>query len=354
MTTKALTSLCLSLILSAGAMAQPSINALAGSTSLSAADTQAISAYVAQAVPNLAGEPEAMRLARQAILAPLAQPSVSVAFRLELAKGVLPAITPLISDERDINAANALRIAGELATSNSLELIQRSIKTDKRISVRVAAALGYRLAFDAVARSERSALGTGELSDAIRTLGEIIAKETDANLLDAATAAMLSAVAIPPARAADIQTLALSTLSASLEPQTRRLNDQTAALAPVILRGLGAGRSALTTLQPGAPVGQSALKELATFSGCAIAAADRILTANPDSPLKATLEQVVGAAENNIFLVRSNLGGSTPPSVNLATLIRTNKLADFSKGAQSLLTTLSAEPLSIPADKFKP
>ncbi|MBL8990071.1 MAG: hypothetical protein JNJ48_00670, partial [Phycisphaerae bacterium] len=82
------------------ALAQGLDCATAAAANIDSTARAAITAHVEQHRPGLTGDDQAIKAARSAILRPLQCNEVSLQFRVEYAKALLPVIDPLTQDAR--------------------------------------------------------------------------------------------------------------------------------------------------------------------------------------------------------------------------------------------------------------
>lgn len=283
-----------------GAPAGPSsaaINPLALATSLTDADKMTIRAFVEARRADLSGEPEAVKAARNALLAPLSQRGVSVAFRLEFKSALFPVLEPLVSGPSELHAANALRIAGEVAAPAYRELMGRALK-DARPGVRYAATFGAARFFEAVGRSDPAA-SAQQLTGMIRDLRAHAAAETHPRVLDGCVLALSAGARIPVAQVAEVRHTALSALAAAAQDVAKAAQSQpeqagAGGLSDVLLRAGRAVREALadpaqaTALPPDTKAATRAMGEEY------VKAAEAIAKALPNAP--AAQVRLVGEA----------------------------------------------------------
>ncbi len=187
--------LLLAFALSAGtitsfAAAQAAPTGLATAAVLSDAQKTELRDFVDRQKPLLVDR-EKIKTGRDAILAPLAQANVSVAFRNELWKAVSAPANDLIKSGDEVLAANGYRLAGEIATETSVEPLFNGLKSDK-VAIRYIAAFGIRRAFEA-ATANAPAIGRDKAIDLLRALSTAAATEPDSHCLDAILQAIAAA-----------------------------------------------------------------------------------------------------------------------------------------------------------------
>ncbi|MGQ0629233.1 MAG: hypothetical protein ACT4PL_14170 [Phycisphaerales bacterium] len=168
-----------------------------------------IDAFIAVHKEALEGS-DAVKLAkaRSALIAPLVGPQVTTSFRIAFSPKALDIANRMFKAGDELHAANALRIAGELATPSAIPLLKDGLAAEKP-GVRYAAAFGYARLFESVARTTAAggtpAPDAAKLKSCIDDLLGLIAKErgrsrdaeTDANVIDGAILALAQACRVP-------------------------------------------------------------------------------------------------------------------------------------------------------------
>ena len=144
----------------------------------------------------------ALKNARNNLLKPLEKGAATAGFRIAYGAAVLNAVDSIIKTGEELQAANALRLAGELATSSAVSSVKLGLASDKP-GVRYAATFGYARSFDAVERGFRAgsqpALTASNMVGMVRDLSAIVSgtTERDPQVLDGAVLALAAAVRIP-------------------------------------------------------------------------------------------------------------------------------------------------------------
>jgi phage tail protein X len=261
----------------------------------------------AHAAKLTSGDHDEVARARGALVAPLQAASVSVRFRLAYSQALGDALRAAIQGKDEVQAVNALRLAGELATPSAIVLITPSL-TDQRPAVRFAATFAAARLFDAVARHD-PAPSPEQLTKLIRDLRLPAEGETDPAVLDGFSLAFTAASRIKDAKFRDqnpsIRAVAITTLARVGTTQAQNVSKLSTPCQGVgpMQRALRAMRDALADVaQP--PLPNEALGEVKTFTTAVIAAVKGLAQAQPSCPAE-SLEQASAAAES----VRKLAGG---------------------------------------------
>ncbi len=154
-----------------------------------------IQAYVDRVIADLsAQDPVRIRDARNHLLMPLSDPQVGVPFRLEYSRQLCPRLEVLAQDARPIVAVNALRIAGDLATDRSVEILLSQLE-HREASIRLASASGLARAFEAM-RDTAPAIDQQAAARLLNRCAERLVLEKEPHVADALARAILAASAI--------------------------------------------------------------------------------------------------------------------------------------------------------------
>ncbi len=117
---------------------------LAARPQLTSADEARVREVTAALLPGVASDdPAASEKARNDLLRPLRCADVSRSFRLNLGAATSTELMRMAASSSDHVAINALRIAGEIATTASTDVLRRGLE-DPRAGVRCMAAIGFR------------------------------------------------------------------------------------------------------------------------------------------------------------------------------------------------------------------
>lgn len=282
---------------------------------------------------GLRGDPAAIKRSRNALLEPMKEPQISVAFRLEYTRQLSTVLRPLITDAREVVAVNALRLAGELATATSVEMLSDALK-DKRAGVRYAAAAGFESTFQSLRRTV-PALGGAQASRAIATLEQALLAETDPRVLEGLTLAMQEASKIPKAQVEGMRDV--STLSLARAVSAKAADRTIGAWAdPAFRRAVLAVRTTVTNPNINEPELQATtLRQAAGMAGDLLAlAAERMKSAGNGD---ADLALMVNEAETAIFFISGKLGVTNAKEYKLHELVAQGKAAEFLRQVQQLI-----------------
>jgi hypothetical protein len=153
---------------------------------------QQIQAYVERVIGDLsAQDPVRIRDARNHLLLPLSDREVGVPFRLEYSRQLCPRLEGLAQDSRPIVAVNALRIAGDLATDRSVEILLSHLE-HKEASIRLASAAGLARVFEAM-RDTAPAMDAQSALRLLNRAADRLAAEPEPHVADALARALLAA-----------------------------------------------------------------------------------------------------------------------------------------------------------------
>lgn len=193
------------------------------------------------------GDSELLSEARAAVVRAVQGPSVSVAFRNALSRELEPTLERLITNGTPVEQINALRLAGEIATTRTADFLTRSLSADNR-GVRYAAAAGLARSFDAV-RVASPALGRQRITGLVDELAARLRTEQDPAIFDAVVRALATAGAIDRQGYEAIRGHAFTSMSDAAAD--RILADRAAGLTPgpetlrAWLRAVDAARNAI-------------------------------------------------------------------------------------------------------------
>lgn len=332
-----------------GAGALP--DGLTSAQTLNPAQTESLQAFLRQHVEGLSsGDMARVQAARDALLAPLEQAGVSVAFRLGMSSVLAPVLADLAAGANEHTAFNALRLAGALATDASVDTIRKSL-SDKRSAVRYGAALAARMTIDGVT-TKRTSVPLDALLSAIQ---DALRNESDPGVYGGLIAAMEAIDPTGPGRVRAMSDLAgitaerLATAGAVPSPEWAR----------AYVRAVGAAQSSLLNqLQTGAPDAAFA-NNLALLSGQALAFSARRL-GDAQRPMteaeRQPVRDLVASAEVSLLFVDSALRGRRHKDQAIVGAfdggLVSAMVAEINKwiGEGGFLTQA---PYNIPADRFR-
>lgn len=329
---------------------QVSLTQVAGKNDLSDADKNAIREMVERQRPLLSGTASEVRRAREAIVAPLEERGVSVPFRVELSRQLFDTLKALSTDARDVVAVNALRIAGELATTNSLRVVVDGLK-DKRPAVRHGALYAMSRLFMQAARTS-PAVSQGDMRSAISELERIASGETDPLMIDGAISALVAAARAPEggtAMARMGEAVGVRLKAAAKSPG----GAEGAGSLSVGVRAVRELRDAL--IGGGAKVPSDSVQAAAKLSGQLLVLVREQAKAGigePDSHA-----QAAQLAQTTITLASTSLNGAEIDKLRLALADKAKDPAAFAREIDRLIGpdgVLTKPPFSAKPDDFKP
>jgi len=323
---------------------------------LSEAQKESLRRFVDLHKAGLAGEASEVKRARNALIEPLQSNTISVPFRLEYARVLIPLCRPLATGQRELNAINALRLVGELATSTGLDLLTDSL-ADKRDAVRLMAVKGFGATFSAI---ERTNPAIPNKDQAIRVLGTLktnIEKETNPQVLEAYTLSLQAATRIPTAKLADVRAEAIKVLSQSIGSKARAATD--GKFDSAFRRAANAARNALTNQnaanEPALP--DDIFREAGALGGDLLALVHRRvkageLTTNPAK--RSDLVLMVSDSERTIQWAANGLSVEAQ-DLKLSELLQQSKDTEFQTAVLRLIGAngvLTAQKFRFADDHF--
>lgn len=170
----------LGLVICAPASAQPrpGCQVVARNGPLTDAEVRQVEAWAAAQVPGLASsEPARVEASRDELLAPLDCPEIGVPFRIEFGKVISRELMRIVRGADEQAAICALQVAGEIASAQSLRILEAGTRDD-RPAVRLAAARGYRDALRAAALEDDAFGGiSGAKRSTVPGVGRWLAEE---------------------------------------------------------------------------------------------------------------------------------------------------------------------------------
>ena len=318
--------------------------------SLTPAQTDSLQAFVRQHIDGLSsGDMARVQAARDALLAPLEQGPVSVAFRLGMSGVLAPALANLAAGANEHTAFNALRLSGALATDASVDTIRKSL-ADKRSAVRYGAALAARMTIDGVTAKRTSV----PLDALVAAIQDAMRNEPDPGVYGGLIAAMEAIDPSGPGRVRAMSDLAGITAarlaSAGAEPSPE--------WARAFVRAVGAAQSSLLNqLQTGAPDATFA-SNLALLSGQSLAFSARRL-GDAQRPMteaeRQPLRDLVASAEVSLLFVDSALRDRRHKDQAMVGEFEGGVVGDFVTEISKWIGDkgfLTQAPYNIPADRF--
>lgn len=335
------------------------------SSDLTEVQKDAIKRFVDAQKGGLSGQPADIKKSRNALLEPLQNQGISVPFRLHYSSVLSPVLKPLISSEMEIVAINALRLAGELATTTSINLLSDGLK-DKRAGVRFAAVTGYESTFTAVERTTPAIAPAAQALTALATLKTNLTKEEDAKVLEAYALALQAASKVSTKKLEGVRGEAVTVLSEAMGAKAQAATDGKYDAA--FRRAANAARNAVTAQDINEPaLKPEVLKAAAGLAGDLLACVSRRIKADElavgvlDEAAEAALKKkrselvlLVADSERTIQWAGNGLGA---PNVDhkLNELLQQTKDAAFQTEVLRLIGvngSLTAPPYGFADNRF--
>lgn len=186
-------------------------NIVRATGSLSAGDEDTLRTYVDQSIKDLSSdEPAKVRLARSELMKPLNDAEVGAPFRLSYSKLLAPALEPLVKDKREVVASNALRVAGEVASSACANIVMSQLDNPDP-SVRYMAVRALSRTIEAVGRTA-PAIDLETCNRITAEVGSRLEKEKDPYVADMMVRTLVAGVGVKRARFETLPTRALAEL----------------------------------------------------------------------------------------------------------------------------------------------
>lgn len=335
-----------------------------GAAQVGAAQQEAITKYIEDRIGGLTGPNDKIRETRAALLRQLS-PGASVSFRLRYADALGKKLKPILQQpeaaKSELAQVNVLVIAGELATGDSVELINAGRKS-QMASVRFQAAYASRQVFERAGASAGAGAAATIDPALLRSLLDGVAKsvagETDALVVDAGFAALMSAVQVESIRN-DAAVALANTVNAWAKAQAGTASDET------IREGLTRTATDLRNYlsQQGKNMSGDAQKASAELGGSLIWHARRVVKAqglelgDAGKDGRDSFAKLVSSAESLSLFAGTLLSPSFRPAQSgLADAIRAGTSqgdATFITSADALLATLTKPPFGVAATKFQ-
>lgn len=324
---------------------------------VSSAQNTEIERYVSEWMPRLGDQdPRESRRSREQLLQPLRERSVSVAFRLAYSDRLVPGLTEHAQGQDDRTIVNVLRIAGELATPASVNLLQAKLQ-DAQIPVRYAAASNIGVVF-AVVRDHSPAMGQGAVQQLVTRLDNHIQREREAEVLDVSVRSLAMAMEITRPNYESIRPAAFASLTQRMSERAKGLGNRAESdeLLRVFLRAAHVCRDALA--DNARPLGDQGVRQAAELNGHLLAYIVRRLQGGGfpigDQDGRYVAAQVVTIAETTIIMSAAQLRAQIQPA-NLSTeFLKATSEADrvFRDRAVDLLGVLTRPPFNFGAAEF--
>ncbi|TVQ61141.1 MAG: hypothetical protein EA378_09855 [Phycisphaerales bacterium] len=323
-------------------------------TRLTGEQEQAVRAFARQQAEELgSADAEIRRRARGRLLRPLATPNASVSFRLAYSGALMPELDRLARQSEIEIRLNAIRVAGELATQDSSDLILRALDADAT-EVRIMGSYALRRTFESLA-TQPPALAEGRVRSLLDRAAAMVEREPDPLAFDSAVRTLAAAGRIARPNL-NLRNDAYRRLAESVSERIRA--------NPIPRDALGVmrtGEALLDVLRSVESLDTRAAIAAGGFAGDALAmvrdalASDAALPAS-DRERLVSLAQIVEAV---VFFARTVADPSqTPEPTNHATSLRDHGDLDrFNAGLERDLIgangALTRRPFGFNADRFE-
>jgi len=293
--------------------------------------------------------------AREQLIRPLEDRDVSVAFRQAYAQS-LSTVLIANSDSDDVQQQLlALRLAGELATSDSVRIIRKHLSSDDD-GVRLFAIGRVQRVFEITA-AHGPAISSTEASDLVRLLTEHGKKKTGAIELDGVVRALAAGSALPGADMSRARGQSIQAMEAVVSPILRGLNpsDETESAYRLALRAASAITASINDLN--ATADSASLKSSIGLAGDILSVPLRQIFAGhklEGSERELTVRTVQSADALLYFARRKQPGGGQVSQTNFAQMIKGGEDRDY-RNAVSLLFDANSKLVSdngFVADRF--
>ncbi|MCX5692050.1 MAG: hypothetical protein NTV94_20010 [Planctomycetota bacterium] len=322
-----------------------------------------VTKFVKDHSTNLGSDnPQLVKRDRIALLAPLADPQASPAFRLRFSEALAPLLGDLATSVSEIVVINSLVIAGDLATAQGVDVLIEGLASAKP-SVRYQAAFGFRRTFESLASMTTPTMRPDQAESGIVAVTEQIAKESDSLVIDGLVFAATEASRAPGLRSAALTHLGNS-LSVKIKSHAGILAPE--ALTQAYLRAGAAVRDALTASDSG-QISPESMKAATAMAGQIIAYCVQAVEAkalpsgdkgSAEAAIRETHAQLATTAENVLLLAVTYQGGAAPAARKIGDKLKTGSTsadASFSEDARALVGKdglLTKEPFKFASDAF--
>jgi len=350
-----LTLACAFAILAPARAQQPLPANVVQAPALSPDAAKQVADYVADPLKKLeSAEFKDIKSARERLLEPLKTSGVSVAFRAEYTRLLLPSLSKLASGPSELNAVNALRIMGEIATSDALDELDKRTK-DQNPPVRYAAISGVAHVLDSIRDNPVPAILQGRATDTVGKLGELLSVEVNPEIAAAIARALTKQFTLERQGFEPVRIQALAALTKGVKARAAALAVNGASPTPqlpLLVAICTEARNAMAQANPNLQLNAQGKLEVAEIAGDCMAVLLRAVKAGQIAPGdREFAAQLADTAESVILLAagRQNL------AANLGADLRKGD-ADGDKAfldkVLKLFTTLSEPPLNFKPERF--
>ncbi|MEM1331215.1 MAG: HEAT repeat domain-containing protein [Planctomycetota bacterium] len=300
------------------------------------------------------GDASDLRRHRTAVLAPLTEDGVSVDFRIRLGAELAPVLEAMLASGQPDRQLTALRIAGSLATAESVALLTEAM-SDEAPDHRLMAAAALRRTFRAI-NDQRPAMTEGRVRQIVDLLAGAMPSETSADVADAMGRALIEASSGSRDGFDGVRELAFDTLIAAASTRLQSAEPTHAREMILASRALEHARQQITLGE-----GLSSARVLASagLAGDAAAYAAKTAQAGGMSSIdRSSAVALTAAAEAVIFFAQGQLDDAgTPTPTQLSGILEDGgRDGDFVAGVRDRLTgasgVLTSPPFRFDAARF--
>lgn len=298
--------------------------------------------------------------AKQMLCEPLNRMGVATAFRTEYSKLIIGRVQEFSRNQNPSLAIAGLVIAGDLATAESLSVIEAQLSA-KDDGTRLQAAAAMRRTFEAVRLSD-PAVVVDRLVTALGAVGAALAKETDPHIVYTLTEAAIAGLRIDRATHEQVRSKATVVLSDTLGGKIRELSgavpEQQTLFA--LVKAATEIRSALGAT---GQLDGVAAKAAAGFAGDLLLNISKViekggLRAEPadQNTERAVAVQLAQLSEQIVTLAKAKLGDQQPAPPGLSNQLRPGTVkedATFGLEVKKMVGQLTQPPFGLPAERFK-
>jgi hypothetical protein len=299
-------------------------------------------------------DPLAIKKNRDELLRPFRNPQASVAFRKAFSDKIVPELRKLGGNEKDLIAVNAIRIAGEIATSDAASVLEERL-ADKRVAVRYAAVNGLERTLTAVANPRATpAITAQRVDELIGSLGKIVSDPAAGpEIVNAAARALMQSMTITRNGFTNTRSSAFRTLSEGISTLAQKGAD--GPMANVLLLAVQSSQKAVADNAPGMVLAGDSLKQSGGLGGQLLSWAYCQLKAGklpPGSEARKTASLIVGISENVVILSTQKAGGDQAAPANLGKDLEQGNDKAFVANLAKVIGLLNAPPFNYPPDTF--
>lgn len=335
--------------------------------SLTESQREEVGAFVASLLPGLSSESAVeVAEARRALVKPLRDPQVTAPVRIELATRLKSALTNAASGTAESSAVNALVIAGDLATVESLGVIEAGMRSPGA-PVRYEAAYASMRVFQTAGSAGASPIRADAVDGHVRTLESWLKTEKEPMVVAALVRALAAAAENTKTEFASSRSRALVSLASGMESRADVSGNKD--LSPAMLEAMLL--ALLTERDQSASIKNPEVsKAAARLAGQSLAHTIRVLASGSRlSEVEGAMiqpremyAQVAAAAETVIAAAASQLDTGSGVSVrtyNLGDTLRKGTVRDdaqFAIDAKKHVDaggTLGKPPFSFQTETFK-